>query len=179
MSTNQEKLWQLIDRLRTNAHLHSYEYFVLVLGLIFLKLADEKFRQVDRELRAVLTPGSQSEPEPSSYKAHGAIYLPPESKFDYLNQFLGSTYIREAINRAMREIEQYNEDLWDVLTTNNYSQLDNRTLFDLLSIVNRITVDTDSKKAHSVVFLNTSSINLPYLKDSMAVNSSHLSRLLN
>jgi type I restriction enzyme M protein len=46
-----DRLWNAADKLRANTHLRASEYSVPVLGLIFLKFADQKFAAVDRVLR--------------------------------------------------------------------------------------------------------------------------------
>ena len=44
-------LWGAADELRANSKLKSSEYSVPVLGLIFLRYADFKFEQADKELK--------------------------------------------------------------------------------------------------------------------------------
>jgi type I restriction enzyme M protein len=46
-----DNLWSAADKLRANTHLRASEYSVPVLGLIFLKFADQKFAVVDRVLQ--------------------------------------------------------------------------------------------------------------------------------
>ena len=41
----EDQLWSAADNLRANSDLKASEYSILVLGLIFLKFADNKFRQ--------------------------------------------------------------------------------------------------------------------------------------
>jgi type I restriction enzyme M protein len=45
-------LWQSADTLRANSDLKSSEYATPVLGLIFLKFADNKYRQYEAEIVA-------------------------------------------------------------------------------------------------------------------------------
>lgn len=139
-----DRLWKAADKLRTNTHLRSSEYFISLLCLIFLKFADQQFHRVDQEFRARLAPGEQFKIVPSSYKARGAIYLPPEARFDYLLELSGGGHIGEAINYALRLIEHYNEDLQNVLSIGNFSQIDDRTLVYLLKDVATILSDSDT-----------------------------------
>ena len=44
----EKKLWASADGLRANSKLKASEYAVPVLGLIFLRFADRRFSQVDR-----------------------------------------------------------------------------------------------------------------------------------
>ena len=128
----EDRLWNMADGLRANTHLRSSEYSLPVLGLIFLRFADEKFQQVDQELRSTITPGSRYELSPSSYKARRIIYLPVESRYDYLLHLSEDADLGDAINQAMRAIEEYNEDLQGSLPTSAYTRLDKRTLKNLL-----------------------------------------------
>lgn len=45
-------LWAAADNLRANSDLKSSEYSTSVLGLIFLKFADNKYRQYEKEILA-------------------------------------------------------------------------------------------------------------------------------
>ena len=46
----EKRLWDAADELRANSKLKSSEYSVPVLGLIFLRYAEHKFTQTEREL---------------------------------------------------------------------------------------------------------------------------------
>lgn len=48
-------LWAAADNLRANSDLKSSEYSTPVLGLIFLKFADNKYRQYEKEILAEYT----------------------------------------------------------------------------------------------------------------------------
>lgn len=50
LSEIEKKLWSSADELRANSNLKASEYSVPVLGLIFLRFADARFSQVEREL---------------------------------------------------------------------------------------------------------------------------------
>lgn len=139
----EDKLWESADELRANTRLRASEYSVPVLGLIFLLFTDQKFAQVDKELKATFTPGSRLTLGPVQYKARGAIYLRPEARFSYLLNLPESENIGEAINNAMRAIEEYNDDLSGVLPTNSYTNLDNRTLLALLRTFASIPLDIE------------------------------------
>ncbi len=51
----EKRLWDAADDLRANSKLKSSEYSMPVLGLIFLRYADYKFEQAERELNGVET----------------------------------------------------------------------------------------------------------------------------
>lgn len=48
----QATLWKSADDLRANSDLRSSEYSTPVMGLIFLKFADNKYRKVEAEIQA-------------------------------------------------------------------------------------------------------------------------------
>ncbi|MEO6890254.1 MAG: class I SAM-dependent DNA methyltransferase [Ktedonobacteraceae bacterium] len=128
-----DRLWGAADKLRANTHLRASEYSVPVLGLIFLKFADQKFAVVDRLLQERIR---QSEGRmtlsPARYKAEGAIYLDGQARFDYLRTL--TVQVDTALNTAMKLIERDNpESLGGALPTNGYSALDNSTLRGLLA----------------------------------------------
>src|SRR6266568_8785957 len=50
----EKKLWASADELRANSHLKSSECSVPVLGLIFLRFADQRFAHVEQELNATV-----------------------------------------------------------------------------------------------------------------------------
>ena len=85
MATNlgelQSKLWEAADQLRANSGLKASEYASPVLGLMFLRYADERFAQTAE----ATGPGSARRPiGPDDYQAAGALYLPEESRFETL-----------------------------------------------------------------------------------------------
>ena len=47
----EKRLWDAADELRANSRLRSSEYSTPVLGLIFLRYADEKFAHAQKELK--------------------------------------------------------------------------------------------------------------------------------
>jgi type I restriction enzyme M protein len=50
----EKKLWASADELRANSHLKSSEYSVPVLGLIFLRFADQHSTEVECKLILIL-----------------------------------------------------------------------------------------------------------------------------
>jgi type I restriction enzyme M protein len=139
------RLWDAADKLRANTRLRASEYSVPVLGLIFLKFADQKFTVVDRVLQErVRQSGGRITLSPVRYKAEGAIYLAEHARFSYLRTL--STGIDEALNNAMRQIEQDNrENLEGALPTNAYTMLDNSTLRGLLAQFDLIPLNQDEE----------------------------------
>src|SRR5713101_7882813 len=111
----EKKLWASADELRANSNLKSSEYSVPVLGLIFLRFADQRFVQVERELAASVPVGSRRTIGKADFQARGVMYLPQQARFSYLLRLPEGENIGRAVNDAMKAIEAENEELRDVL----------------------------------------------------------------
>ena len=127
----QSKLWEAADQLRANSSLKASEYASPVLGLIFLRYADQRFAQTTE----LVAPGSARRPTgPEDYQATGALYLPDESRFETLLDLPEGADIGAAINQAMGGIEVYNPDLQGVLPK-DYSRIPDDILAELLRLL--------------------------------------------
>ncbi len=131
LSELQNKLWEAADQLRANSGLKASEYASPVLGLIFLRYADERFAQAAEAVGS----GSARRPTgPEDYQAIGALYLPEESRFEGLLDLPEDADIGKAINQAMGGIEVYNPDLQGVLPK-DYSRIPDDILGELLRLL--------------------------------------------
>ena len=136
----EKRLWSAADELRANSKLKSSEYSVPVLGLIFLRYADHKFSQAEKELA---NKGSQRRfVNKTDYQARGVMYLPPNARFGHLLNLPEGYDTGKAINEAMKAIEADNEDLKDVLPK-TYNRLENSTLVELLKTMSSIPMDIE------------------------------------
>ena len=127
----QNKLWEAADQLRANSGLKASEYASPVLGMIFLRYADERFEQA----AADVGPGTARRPiGPEDYQAEGALYVPDESRFETLLNLPEGADIGKAINRAMGGIEDYNPDLKGVLPK-DYARIPDDILGELLRLL--------------------------------------------
>ena len=136
----EKRLWDAADELRANSKLKSSEYSVPVLGLIFLRYADQRFAQAEIDLQA--PSGGRRKVGKIDYQARGVMYIPPEARWPALMQLPEGANIGKAINDAMRLIEDANDDLKDVLPK-TYNRLDNRVLFSLLRNFNSIPMSIE------------------------------------
>jgi type I restriction enzyme M protein len=125
----EKRLWDAADELRANSKLKSSEYSIPVLGLIFLRYADQKFVAAQKELEGKETGRRQI--GKSDYHAKRILYLPDAARFQTLLQKPEGANIGQAINDVMRAIEAENPDLKDVLPK-SYNRLDNPALVELL-----------------------------------------------
>lgn len=142
MSTNysalETRLWEAADSLRANSNLKASEYSVPVLGMIFLRYADAKFETASQKIK---TAGSgRRTVGKTDYQAQGALYLPTEARYKYLQELSGDADLGKALNEAMIAIERENEDLKGTLPR-NYRMIDNQTLASLLKTFGAIEFD--------------------------------------
>jgi type I restriction enzyme M protein len=142
----EKRLWDAADELRANSRLRPSEYYLPVLGLIFLRYADHKFAQADREIQAeraaVATDRRQRPITRDDYHARGVLYLPDVARFQRLVELPEDENIGRAINDAMKAVEAHNPDLKDVLPK-TYNRLDNDTLVTLLKLFHAIEMDLE------------------------------------
>ena len=140
----EKRLWEAADQLRANSKLKSSEFSVPVLGLIFLRFADFKFVQAEKELKQNQQITSQRRATISKldYQARGVMYLPDEACWKTLMNLSEDANIGKEINDAMRAIERENEDLKDILPK-TYNRLENGLLFELLKNFNLIDMDIE------------------------------------
>jgi len=136
----EKRLWDAADELRANSKLKSSEYSIPVLGLIFLRYADQKFAVAQKELVGKGT--GRRQVGKSDYQAKNVLYLPEAARFQNLLQKPEGANIGQAINDAMRAIEGNNPDLKDILPK-TYNRLENSSLVELLKIMASIPMDIE------------------------------------
>src|SRR5450432_363892 len=85
-TTLEKRLWDAADQFRANSGLKAQEYSAPVLGLIFLRFAEVRFAAQRTKLEKA--GGSSRRTSrvdvPAAYHADGILFLPAESRFDYL-----------------------------------------------------------------------------------------------
>lgn len=136
----ENRLWDAADNLRSNSALKSSEYSTPVLGLIFLRYADYRFKSAESKLK---TKGSRRGGiSKTDYQAQGVMYLPENARFSYLVNLPESEDIGKAINEAMKAIEDENDELTGVLPQ-NYNRFENSLLVELIKNFNQIDISRD------------------------------------
>lgn len=119
-------LWRSADLLRQGSDLKSTEYSTPVLGLIFLKFADNKYRSHEKAIMAEYTKlkGTRREKPVSEIAIEKCgFYLPDHARYDHLLRLPDKEDIAKAIKKAMEAIEQYKPELDGVLPKDEYFQL--------------------------------------------------------
>ncbi|MBI5611765.1 MAG: SAM-dependent DNA methyltransferase [Gammaproteobacteria bacterium] len=122
----EKDLWAAADNLRANSDLKSSEYSTPVLGLIFLKFADNKYRQYENAILAEYTKlkGTRREKKLSDIAIEQCgFYLPDHARYDYLLKLPEEKDIAKAIKQAMKAVEEYKPELEGVLPKDDYFRL--------------------------------------------------------
>src|SRR5690242_21734616 len=95
----EKRLWEAADELRANSKLKSSEYSVPVLGLIFLRYADQKFADAEKTLSKQGT--GRRKIGKTDYQQQGILYIPETARFANLLNLPEGTDIGKAINEAI------------------------------------------------------------------------------
>lgn len=134
----EKRLWSAADTLRTNSNYASNEYFLPVMGLVFLRHAYSRFLAVKDDVRANLPKrgGKTRAMTKEDFSQRSAIYLQPKAQYDFLVNLKDSDDRAKAIIEAMESIEADYRNLRGVLPKNEYQELDNDVLGQLLRTLN-------------------------------------------
>ncbi|HRE93202.1 MAG TPA: N-6 DNA methylase [Fimbriimonadaceae bacterium] len=146
----ERRLWGAADNLRANSNLASNEYFLPVMGLIFLRHAYSRYLAVKPEIEAKLpSRGGVTRPlTKEDFSERSAIYLRPEAQFDYLVENANNAKLPEMVIAAMESIEKDYRTLEGVLPKQEYQELDYTILGDLVRKLN----PDELKKADGDIF---------------------------
>lgn len=119
-------LWSAADNLRANSDLKSSEYATPVLGLIFLKFADNNYRKYEAEILAEYQKlkGTRREKKLSDIAIERCgFYLPDHARYEHLLNLPEEKDIAKALKEAMKAIEEYKPELEGVLPKDEYFRL--------------------------------------------------------
>ncbi|MFZ1979425.1 MAG: N-6 DNA methylase [Bacteroidota bacterium] len=133
----EKRLWGAADQLRANSGLGSNEYFMPVMGLIFLRHAFNRFLKVKAEIEPTLAKrqGVSRPLMKEDFAQKAAIYLRDEARFDYLVALPEDQDPGSALNKAMEDIEAD----YTILTGNlpkEYTKFEPSVLRGILRIFN-------------------------------------------
>ena len=146
----EKRLWSSADNLRANSNFASNEYFLPVMGLIFLRHAYSRFLKVKDEVESALPQrgGKVRALTKEDFSQKGSIFLHPEAQFDHLVSLPDSADRAQAIIGAMEGIERDYETLRGALPKAEYQELDNDVLGQILRTFN----DPALKRADGDIF---------------------------
>ena len=143
----EEALWESANKLRGSVEPSEYKH--IVLSLIFLKFAYDKFEARRKELIAN-GDGQYLEME-AFYRMENVFYLPENSRWSYIMENSKQPDISLKIDTALSAIEKINEALKGALPDNYFSRIDLDTskLSALLDEINKI--DTQKDKENDII----------------------------
>jgi type I restriction enzyme M protein len=122
----EETLWKSADTLRANSDLKSSEYSTPVMGLIFLKFADNRYNNHEKDILQEYNElkGTRREKPVSQIAVEKCgFYLPDHARYDYLLSLPEDNEVDKAIKKAMESIEEYKPELKGVLPQDGYFRL--------------------------------------------------------
>ena len=143
----EETLWESANKLRGSVEPAEYKH--VVLGLIFLKFASDKFEE---HRQILIAKGQEKYIEmPDFYGMANVFYLDDISRWSYIIQNAKQNDIALKIDTALHNIEKNNKALKGALPDNYFSRLglDITKLSSLLDTINDI--DTLKDRAHDIV----------------------------
>jgi len=146
----EKRLWGSADTLRANSNFASNEYFMPVMGLIFLRHAYSRFLKVRDEIIPTLPSrgGVVRKLTKEDFSRRGSIYLRSEAQFETLVGLPEGESATAALIAAMESIEADYETLKGLLPKQEYAELDDDVLRQVLRIFN----DPALQKADGDVF---------------------------
>lgn len=122
----ERQLWSAADNLRANSGLKSNQYSTPILGLIFLRFADNIYRRSEEAINTefLKLQGTRREkPVEEIAIAKCGFYLPDEARYEYLLELPEKENIARKIKDAMTAIEKHKPELEDVLPKDEYFEL--------------------------------------------------------
>ncbi|MGB3454377.1 MAG: class I SAM-dependent DNA methyltransferase [Moheibacter sp.] len=145
--STEEILWDSANKLRGSVEPSEYKH--VVLSLIFLKFASDKFEKRKEELIADHKEAFLDIPE--FYQAENVFYLPAESRWSFIMSNAKQQDITLKVDSALKTIEQKNKALEGALPDNYFSRLglDHSKFTALLDTINNI--DTLKDEAQDIV----------------------------
>lgn len=124
-----DTLWQSADTLRADSGLKSSEYATPILGLIFLRFAESKYKQYENEILVEYNKLKGTRMERAIHEIaieKCGFYLPDEARYEFLLDLPETENIPEKVKQAMTDIEQYTKELEDTLPKDEYYAVDGK-----------------------------------------------------
>jgi len=132
-------LWAAADNLRANSKLTSSDYFMPVLGVIFLRHAANRFEAAHQQIAADQASGKMPKRKvlPADYIARRSLYLPATAQYDFIMQQAATSGgdLPRLVTDAMIAIEAEFEPLLGVLPK-DYGIFESKVLEDLMRLFN-------------------------------------------
>ncbi len=141
-SDTASRLWAAANKLWADTGLRPSQFSGPVLGLIFLRYAEKTYAEVEARLGPVGGGGRRTVTN-DDYKAEGAIFLPENARFSFLQSLPEQADIGHQVNEAMRAIEEENEDLAGALPK-TFTDIPDTTLVEMIRLLAPIELSGDA-----------------------------------
>ena len=132
-------LWEAADNLRANSKLTSSDYFMPVLGVIFLRHAANRFDAATKQIADDQAAGRMPKRkiQPADYIRRRALWLPETARYDYIMEkaSVDPAGLPKLVTEAMTAIEADFEPLQGVLPK-DYGIFEPKVLEDLMRLFN-------------------------------------------
>lgn len=132
-------LWEAADNLRANSKLTSSDYFMPVLGIIFLRHAANRFDAATQQIADDQASGKmpKRKVKPADYIRRRALFLPENARFDTImaNATTDPAGLPKLVTDAMDAIEKDFEPLLNVLPK-DYGIFEPKVLEELMRLFN-------------------------------------------
>ena len=145
------KLWLAADKMRNN--MDAAEYKHVVLGLIFLKYISDAFEEMHQKLIAGEGQYEGADPEhPDEYRAENVFWVPPEARWQHLQDNAKQPTIGKLIDDAMVAIERDNPRLKGVLPK-DYARpaLDKQRVGELIDLIGTIGLGDAENRSKDIL----------------------------
>ena len=131
-----DDLWTTAIDMRANSNLSAHDYAEPILGLIFLRFADAKYKKFEKAIEEEFEKRQKST-RISANKSKIAIdiagiYVPENARYDYLLNLPEKEDIAKAIVDAMNEMEKYASTVKGALPKEKYKEIPASNLKSLL-----------------------------------------------
>lgn len=145
----EKKLWKAADKLRKN--MDAAEYKHVALGLIFLKYISDAFEELFDKLVEQKAEGADPE-DKNEYIAEKVFYVPPSSRWRWIQGRAALPSIGKDIDDAMDAIEKDNPTLRGVLPkVFAQEKLDKASLGGLVNLVGSATLGTKEAQGKDIL----------------------------
>ena len=147
--TLEQRLWDAADALRGNQEPSEYKH--VVLGLVFLKYISDRFEDRHQAIAAALSDPNSGEYIPNEarrsdfledrdeYTSHNVFWVPPEARWQHIQDRAKLATIGQDIDHAMDLIEKENPSIRGVLPRNYGREgLDKGRLGQLVDLIGSI-----------------------------------------
>lgn len=161
--TLEQRLWEAADALRGNQEPSEYKH--VVLGLVFLKYISDRFEERRAAVEAALSDPDSEDYIPNEqrraqfiedrdeYTSHNVFWVPPEARWQHIQDRAKLASVGQDIDAAMDLIEKENPSLRGVLPRNYAREgLDKGRLGKLVDLIGSIGfTETDDHGSDDVL----------------------------